>query len=222
MKNKNRINFIIAGGLLTAFVLWTVAIRFIDVKVIGPQGSRVGFATVNEWFHHLTGVHMQIYTLTDWLGLVPVGVMLAFALLGLVQWVRRKSLFKVDTDILLLGLFYLLVLGAYMLFERVVINYRPLLINDFLEASYPSSTTLLVLCVMPTAMMELHMRIRHHMLRRWGIGFMGVFTLFMVLGRLLSGVHWVTDIIGGVLLSGGLVMGYRGLFLICHSEKNAV
>jgi undecaprenyl-diphosphatase len=30
----------------------------------------------------------------------------------------------------------------------------------------------------------------------------------MVVGRMLSGVHWASDIIGGILLSLGLIMLY--------------
>ena len=98
---------------------------------------------------------------------------------------------------------------AYILFEEVVINYRPVLINGFLEASYPSSTTLLVLCVMPTAVMQLNTRIRKETLRKCVAVAIKVFVVFMVMGRLVSGVHWLSDIVGGVLLSMGLVKLYR-------------
>ena len=84
---KKRI-FCIALGLLAAFVLWTIAICQIDVQAIGPQDSAVGFATLNGFVHDLTGVHMQLYTITDWLGLVPVAFIFGFALLGLAQWIK--------------------------------------------------------------------------------------------------------------------------------------
>lgn len=196
--------FWMAIALLSTFVLWTVAVRFVDVAPIGPNGSAVGFATLNGWFHRLTGVHMSLYVLTDWLGLVPVAVCFAFAVMGLSQWVRRKNIAKVDGDVLLMGGFYVLVLAAYLLFERIVINYRPVLIEGVLEASYPSSTTLLVLCVMPAALVWLHRRTTP----RWMAAVMVLFTAFMVFGRLFSGVHWLTDIIGGGLLGGGLTALY--------------
>ena len=158
-------NFCIALGLLAAFALWTIAIRFIDVQPIGPQGSTVGFATLNSIIHTRTGVHMQLYTITDWLGLVPVAFGFGFAMLGLAQWIKRKSLLKVDRSILVLGGFYIATMAAYLVFESFVINYRPVLIAGNLEASYPSSTTLLVLCVMPTAMMQLRGRINNRVLR---------------------------------------------------------
>ena len=211
MKKETKKNFGIAAILLGAFVVWTVAVQLVDVQPIGPQGSAVGFATINGWVHDLTGVHMALYTVTDWLGLVPFSVAMGFALLGLIQWIKRKHLRQVDFSILVLGGFYLLVMAAYVLFEVFVINYRPVLINGCLEASYPSSTTMLVLCVMPTTLMQLNPRIKSQTLKRW-VGFgITAFILFMVIGRLLSGVHWFTDIIGGALLSAGLVMLYYSI-----------
>ena len=211
MKKETKKNFGIAAILLGAFVVWTAAVRLVDVQPIGPQGSAVGFATINGWVYDLTGVHMALYTVTDWLGLVPFSVAMGFALLGLIQWIKRKHLRQVDYSIIVLGGFYLLVMAAYVLFEVVVINYRPVLINGYLEASYPSSTTMLVLCVMPTTLMQLNAHIKSQTLKRW-VGFgITAFILFMVIGRLLSGVHWFTDIIGGTLLSAGLVMLYYSI-----------
>lgn len=208
MKKTSGKLFGIAGILLAAFALWTLAVQHIDVQAIGPNGSSVGFAGLNGWVHDLTGVHMGLYVLTDWLGLVPMGFVLGFAVLGLVQWMRRRKLFRVDHDILLLGGFYLLVLILYLVFETVAVNARPVLIDGRLEASYPSSTTMLVLCVMPTAMMQLRARIRNTKVRTIVLTILAVFTVCMVVGRLIAGVHWFTDIIGGVLLSAGLVALY--------------
>lgn len=205
MKKK----FGISLGLLTLFVLWTVAVSLVDVQAIGPQGSSVGFAKINQFVHNLTGVNFTLYTVTDWLGLVPVGVGAGFGILGLVQWIQRKKLCKVDCSILVLGGFYIVTIGVYLLFEYLVINYRPVLINGYLEASYPSSTTMLVMCVMPTAMMQCNSRIKNKMLKKIVAVVITVFMAFMVIGRLLSGVHWVSDIIGGLLLSAGLVMLYH-------------
>ena len=208
MKKRNLRNIGVTIGLFASFILWTVAITILDVQAIGPNGSSVGFATFNGFFHKLTGVHMEIYAITDWLGLIPLCFALGFAILGLVQLIQRKSFLKVDYSILVLGGFYILVIASYLFFEKFVINYRPVLIEGNLEASYPSSTTLLVLCIMPTAMMQLNTRIRNNTTKKVILSLLAIFTAFMVIGRLISGVHWFTDIIGGVLLSSGLVMLY--------------
>lgn len=209
MNRKNKWNLLTGLCLLGAFALWTVLVSVVDVQPIGPRGSLVGFASLNAYVHRLTGVDMILYTVTDWLGLVPVAVGLSFAVFGLVQWCKRKCILKVDGSILVLGGFYIVVMAAYLLFEAVVINRRPVLIEGYLEASYPSSTTMLVLCVMPTARMQLQSRIKHPIFRKCIAVTITAFALFMVVGRLLSGVHWLTDIIGGVLLSSGLVSLYR-------------
>ena len=193
---------------MTSFCLWTVLVRLVDVEAIGPRGSTVGFSTFNGIVHKITGVNWYLYTVTDWLGLVPIAVAMGFAIFGLWQWIRRKSIARVDRSILVLGGFYVAVVAVYLLFETVVINYRPVLIEGYLEASYPSSTTMLVMCVMPTTAMQLHARIKRNSLRRWAVLVTIAFMLFMVIGRLLSGVHWVTDILGGILLSAGLVCLY--------------
>ena len=208
MKNKNKKMLGVGAGLLATFILWTVLVRFVDVRAIGPEGSSVGFATLNGFVHELTGVNWFLYIVTDWLGLVPIAVAIGFAVLGLVQLIQRKSLWKVDHSILALGVFYIVVMAVYIFFEMVVINYRPTLIDGYLEASYPSSTTMLVMCVMPTAAILLNARIKNTVLKRCVIIAIVVFTAFMVIGRLVSGVHWITDIIGGALLSAGLVMIY--------------
>ncbi len=194
---------------LFAFALWTVLIMLVDVQAVGPNGSKVGFATFNTWFHQLTGVHMTLYTVTDWLGLVPIAVCLCFGCLGLCQLIKRKSLFKVDADILLLGGYYMLVIFGYLFFEMVPINYRPILIDGFLEASYPSSTTLLVLSVMPTLVFQVNRRCDNRKMKQITMMIVVLFSAFMVIGRLISGVHWATDIIGSILLSFGLFKLYQ-------------
>lgn len=211
MEKKNKKTLVWGASLLAMFVLWTVLVRFVDVRAIGPEGSSVGFAALNGYVHELTGVSWLLYTVTDWLGLVPIAVALGFAAFGLVQLIKRGSLWKVDYSILALGVFYIVVMAAYMFFEMVVINYRPTLIDGYLEASYPSSTTMLVMCVMPTAAMQLNLRIKNTVLRRCAIIAIIAFTTFMVIGRLVSGVHWITDIIGGALLSAGVVMIYYSI-----------
>lgn len=196
---------------LAAFVLWTAAVRLIDVQPVGPQNSSVGFAALNCLFHSLTGVHWPLYTLTDWLSLVPMAFAAAFACIGLMQWIQRKSLLKVDLSLLVLGAFYVTVMTAYFFFEVFPVNFRPVMIDGRLEASYPSSTTLLVLCIMPTAAMQLKDRIQNASGKRITLLLITIFAVTMIIGRVISGVHWITDIIGSLLLSAGLVKLYQAV-----------
>ncbi|MBR4955201.1 MAG: phosphatase PAP2 family protein [Clostridia bacterium] len=207
MQKKKRI-LTAAVAAFAMFVLWTVLAAVVDRAPIAPDGSYVGFATVNSYVHRAVGVNMCLYRLTDLLGIVPIVCVAAFGVFGLCQWLKRKSIRRVDRSLLALGGVYLLVMAVYVFFEFAVINCRPVLIEGVAEASYPSSTTMLALCVMPTAVMELNLRIRSSVARRVLSGAGVLFTAFMVVARLLSGVHWLSDIIGGILFGAGIVLLY--------------
>ena len=213
-KETNR--WLVAGlGCLAVFAVWTMLIKTVDVQPLGQKGTDIGFAALNVWFHQLTGVHMTLYFVTDWLGLVPVMICLMFGGFGLVQLCQRRSLWKVDQDLLILGIYYVIVILGYLVFEMIPINYRPILIEGRMEASYPSSTTLLVMSVMPTLAEQIKRRVKRRWVKGWIIGFTGGFTAFMVIARTISGVHWLTDIAGAVMLSAGLFCIYKVFVLTC-------
>lgn len=212
---ENGKRWLIAGiGFIAAFVLLTALLLAVDVRPVGQNGTDIGFAAINRRFHEITGVHMAMYTATDWLGLVPVFVCMLFGSVGLAQWIRRRSLARVDCDILLLGVYYVVVILCYLVFEMIPVNYRPVPIEGRMEASYPSSTTLLVLCVMPTLSFQARRRLKQETARQIAAA-SGLFSAFVVAGRLISGVHWLTDIVGSVMLSTGLFCMYRAAVLLC-------
>ena len=219
MKKNGKKQLITGVSLMLVFVIWTWLIQKVDMQPVGQKGTDVGFAVLNCWFHKLTGVHMGLYTITDWLGLVPVFVCIVFGGIGLWQLIKRKNLFKVDTDLIYLGIYYVIVIFGYLFFEMCPINSRPILIEGILEASYPSSTTLLVLSVMPTLVLQANRRIENKYLKRIICAFTVVFSAFMVIGRLVSGVHWFTDIMGAVFLSTGLFYLYKAVVLILSGDK---
>ena len=218
---KEKRNLLIGVILIGAFALWTILIQCVDVQAVGQNETKIGFADFNVWLHQLTGVHMTLYTITDWLGLIPIFICLSFGMLGLIQLIKRRSLFRVDSDILLLGVYYVLVIACYQIFEMIPINYRPVLIEGRLEASYPSSTTLLVLSVIPTLIFQTYRRVVNPLIRKAAAVFMITFSAFMIIGRLISGVHWATDIVASVLLSEGLFILYRSSVLYIDRVKMA-
>ena len=194
-------------------------IQVIDVEPLGQNGTNIGFASFNIWFHQLTGVDMLTYLITDWLAIVPLLIATVFGAIGFAQLIKRKSLFKVDYDIIILGVYYILVVFLYIIFEMIPINYRPILIDGVMESSYPSSTTLLVLSVMPTLVEQANRRISDTVFKRCIIVFVIIFSTYMVLGRLISGVHWFTDIIGSIFLSIGLFFAYKTVIILFSKDE---
>jgi undecaprenyl-diphosphatase len=205
--------------MIVLFMIWTIMIQIIDVRIAGETHTKLGFATLNVWFHKLTGVHLSIYHITDWLGLVPVCICLMFGTIGFTQLIKRRNICKVETDILMLGIYYIIVIAGYLTFEMIPINYRPILINGIAEASYPSSTTLLVLSVMPTLSFQGSRRLNNKSAKLFLHILTAGFSAFMVIGRMISGVHWITDIVGSVLFSFGLFYMYLGMVDLIDRNK---
>ena len=217
--NKKSITFFVLGGIFLAFfAILTVALLFIDVRTIGPEGSSIGFATLNGAYAEGIGVNMLCYDIAEILGYLIFAFVGFFAVLGVIQLIKRKKLFAVDREILLLGVFYAAVAAVYVAFELVVVNYRPILIEGELEASYPSSHTLLAICVVATAIVALH---KIFGAKKWVICLDVVSSLAMtatVVFRAISGVHWLTDILAGIILSLALVFLYCGAVEIEKKE----
>lgn len=218
-KNGKRLLFL-GSIFIGVFIIWTVLIQKVDVQPLGVNGTNIGFSKINCWFRQLTGVHMGIYNITDWLGLVPVFTCIMFGGMGIAQSIKRRSLLKVDYDIIFLGIYYIIVIWGYLIFEMIPINYRPILIEGVMEASYPSSTTLLVLGVMPTLIEQVNRRSESVIFKGTINAFVICFSVFMVLGRLISGVHWLTDIVGAIMLSLGLFCIYKASVLLCYKGKS--
>ena len=218
-KNGKRLLFL-GSIFIGVFIIWTVLIQKVDVQPLGVNGTNIGFSKINCWFRQLTGVHMGIYNITDWLGLVPVFTCIMFGGMGIAQLIKRRSLLKVDYDIIFLGIYYIIVIWGYLIFEMIPINYRPILIEGVMEASYPSSTTLLVLGVMPTLIEQVNRRSESVIFKGTINAFVICFSVFMVLGRLISGVHWLTDIVGAIMLSLGLFCIYKASVLLCYKGKS--
>ncbi len=207
---KTKVCFVTSGLLLLLFILLIGAVQYFDVQEIGPKNSQIGLATINGCVFDFFGVNLIWYNITDWLGVVAILVAFGFAILGFVQMIRRKGIMGVDADILALGVFYVVVVVLYIFFEVYIVNYRPVILYENLEASFPSSHTMIVLCIMATAMMQFHMRIKKKMPRLIMETLSVLLMVITVFGRLISGVHWFTDILGGILLSMALILIYGG------------
>lgn len=200
--------FIVPGVLFLLFLIFTVVLTRVDVQPIGPEQSQIGLATINQFVFEQFGVHLGWYRITNWLGVVAILVAFGFGTLGITQVVERKGLTKVDTDIILLGLCYVIVIVVYLFFEIFIVNYRPIILQNSLEASFPSSHTMVVSCVMTTAMVQFKKRIKSCLSRVIVQSISVLIIGTTIVGRLISGVHWFTDIIGGVLFSLFLIMFY--------------
>lgn len=212
MKRKITQNFVAAGSLFVLFLIFTILVLNVDVQPVGCKNTKIGFASMNVWAAKKIGQYLTynkfLYKLTEVLGILALAVAAFFGMLGLFQLITRKNLKKVESSLYVLAGFYVLVAFFYLLFEKIVINYRPVMIDKELEASYPSSHTMLAACILITAMMQFKKRIKNETVRKIVLVTLAVLAALIVIGRLLSGVHWLTDIVGALILSAALILLY--------------
>lgn len=200
-------NMLLVVGCLIVTMVYILLIKVVDVAPIGPNESSVGFSTINSFIKESLPYNEKIYKVTEYLGYAAIAVAGIYAFVGLLQLIKRKSLKKVDKEIYLLAGLYVTVIILYALFEVVVINYRPILMEGKLEASFPSSHTMLALTICGSGILfNISKKLKCRKLVNIILGMM---MCAIVIGRFISGVHWATDIIGGVLISTTLLVMFK-------------
>lgn len=209
MNNKKKI---ISSIILTFLsIIYVYLVKIIDVKEIGPNNSSVGFSTINNWFKNFVGTNMKLYKLTEVFGLVIILIAVIYALVGLVELIKRKSIKKIDKEIISLGVLYVLLGLVYIFFEKFIINYRPIIIDGELEASFPSSHTMLAISICVSSLIVSKKYLSNKKLSISYFVTMFLLTI-VVLGRTISGVHWFSDILGGVIISMTLLMYFYTIY----------
>lgn len=207
---RKKVTFKTPITLLILFFVFTLCVKLIDVKAIGPEGSEVGFAGINRLFYELIGYRPAYYVCTQIVGYIAISIMIFFFLIGLKQLIQRKSLPKVDQNIMMMGTAYFIMLVFYGLFQLIVVNYRPVIIDlkEGLEASYPSSHTVLAIGTFLLAALQVPYYVKKEKSQVILKSLCLFFVLYMIVGRMISGIHWFTDIIAALILAAAVVTLY--------------
>ena len=217
MKKKT----IFAAALAALFVLFIILVKTVDVAAIGPNGTEVGFSWLNGAISGAFGYNGFFYKLTQILGYLSIVIGLVFAEEGIEQLIRRKSLKAVDREIIVTGILYVLTAIVYLFFEIVKVNYRPVIMpgDTAPEASFPSSHTVLACVILVgAAIFVLRYLVNKKLARILAAAFVSTAAI-TVIGRVLAGVHWFTDIIGGLIVSAALIVGYAAALDRVDSKK---
>lgn len=201
-------NLVISVILILLAIIFTILVKNVDVNTLGANGSNIGFSTLNRSVFDNIGVNMTWYNITNCLGIISIIIALAYVLIGLIQLVKRKNVFKVDKEIIALGIFYVILAALYIAFEIFIVNYRPILMDGELEASYPSSHTMLTIFICGSAILINSKLFNDNKIAKITNVVALIIMIVTVIGRLLSGVHWFTDILGGIIIASALLMSY--------------
>jgi len=218
MTKKRIIDIAVAVFFYLAFGIFTYLVKSYDVRAIGPLGSSVGFASINKVFFDSIAPNEMWYELTNLIAYLGYFICFIFACAGAVQLFTRKSLLKVDRDIICLGIIYALAIAAYFVFEKMAVNFRPVLEDGMLAASYPSSHTVFAFTVFASLVIEIRRRVTDSFKALIYEISCDAFICLIIGGRLLSGWHWFTDIAGGVIL--GIALIFTFLSILPELPKN--
>lgn len=219
MKLKKK-NIIISICLIMLSVIYTILVKYVDVAPIGPKASSVGFSTLNKFVFNFLGRSNIWYNITEVLGMISILIALFYALIGLYKLIKNKSILKIDKEIIILGIFYFVVLLVYLFFEKVIINYRPVLVKGILEASYPSSHTMLSICICLSAMIINNKLYKNMRISKIINTLSIIIMITTTIGRLLSGMHWVSDILGGIIISICLSYIFKTVIYSLNEEES--
>lgn len=192
---------------LVLFFALTACLYCIDPRPIAANSSMVGMGFVNEPFNQLTGVNWSAYAASQLGGYISIASMFVFFCVGVAQLAKTRSLKGVDMAIYLLAAAYVVMLVLYVGFDKLALNYRPVLVDGQLEPSYPSSHSFLAVGALGCAAVWARARLSRKV-SAIITALCGILAAFVVVARLISGVHWLTDIVAGVLLGLTLVFAY--------------
>ena len=209
---KTKLYTLCAAVSALLFVAVAILVKTVDVSAIGPLCSSIGLSSLNGKIRDAIGYSESLYTFAELLGYISLSVVGGFAVYGAIQLIKLKSFKKIDKPLWLLGGFYIVVIAVYVLFEIVVINKRPVLMDGELEASFPSTHTMLAICIMATAAHQLFVRLANKAARIVSVAVCALIATATVACRLLSGVHWFTDIIAGIFIGSALVFTYLAVY----------
>ena len=213
MNKKTRVSplLIVGAAFFCLFIVFTILVKTVDVTYFPTEETTIGFSSLNLTVFQALGTNDLSFEVSEVMGLLILTAPVFFAFLAFSQWVKRKSLLKIDHDLWILFATYALTIAFYALFEIIVINYRPILVNGLIEASYPSSHTLLAIVIGGTSFLEVKNRMKWVWLKVSLMVLLSFLTVAIPMLRLLSGVHWLTDIIAGILLGTSMLFLYQGI-----------
>lgn len=153
---------------------------------------------------------------TDIILIASFAVLVVFVIMSLCQWIKRKSLKKVDKSLLWFPLPLALMAITYVIFDKFLIcNTRP---DGSGEASFPSTHVMVVATIFFLVAIILPRYIKSKAAVILLDFFMLAFIVLVSVGRVLANKHWLSDVLGAL---GFAIIFAIIYYLIIRSHKNA-
>lgn len=154
--------------------------------------------------------------ITDIILASSLAVLAVFAILAFCQWIKRKSLAKIDPELLWLPLPLVLMAATYFIFDKLLIlSTRP---NGSGESSFPSTHVMVVTTIFAIAAILIPKYVKSDLIRTFLYAAMLTLVATTCVGRVLADMHWIADVIGALVFSAIFVIIY---YLIIRRKRHA-
>ena len=158
---------------------------------------------------------MQWDLITNIILIISILTLAAFAVLGLYQWITRKSFKKVDPELLWFPLPLALMVITYLIFEMFPVNFRP---NGSGESSFPSTHVMIVATIFFAVMLILPRYIEDKTIRVILNIIMVVLIGLTTFGRVEANMHWPIDVIGGIAFA----FAFSGIYHFAYKKYKKI
>lgn len=211
MKKFINLYTILGCASLFLFILLMILLNA-DKAVIAESGKEVGLSSINNLVKYSYKENLDL--MTDLLFYVTFTVVVFEGCLGIIQLVTRKSLFKVDKEIIIFGISLVVMVVLWLVFDHLLkINVRPI---DANEGSFPSThvmmATFLALASHAFICMKYETRLPKYLSLVLAIIIISTITF----GRVACGMHYITDVTGGLFMglalyfiTFGIIKGFK-------------
>ncbi len=189
-------------GLGFLFIFLILLILLMSVDKASNIYKEIGLYNFNKIF--LVDYYNESWDgFSDVILYISILFILGLIIYGIYQLYKRKSLFKVDKDIILTGFGFVFIIIIWFIFDKFIdINYRPIAVNGSAQTSFPSTHVMLA-CFSLLATTRIILKRNTNELKYNIITYGGVSILVILcsLGRILSKMHWTTDVLGAIFIS---------------------
>ena len=136
---------------------------------------------------------------TDIILIASIASLAVFAIFGLCQWIKRKSIKKVDKELIFMLIPLILMAIVYFVFDKFLIwNTRP---DGSGEPSFPSTHVMVVATIFLLIALVLPRYIKSKAACALLDLMMLIFIVLTCVGRVLANKHWTSDVIGALVFS---------------------
>ncbi len=189
--------YTILGFSFLALFLLLIILLSIDRATITFAGKEVGLSHLNNLVSYKFDDTLD--KVSDVLFYFSFSGVILGVVLGIMQLVKNKSLFAVDTKILFFGIFVILAIIFWLVFDKgLKINYRPI---DPTEGSFPSTHVFMTTFFMLAAHNLLCSLFKGNNIVKYGsLAVAIIFIVLVTIFRVSSGMHYITDVIGGLFI----------------------